>query len=111
MDAGKLDRRITLEYPSQAQGASGGVQSTWVAVPPVWASVRNFNGAERRATAAGGGEVAVARTEFTIRYRADVTPLWRVAYGGRYYNILHMNNFMERNESLILTCDTGANDG
>lgn len=111
MNAGKLNQRVRLETQTSAQGAAGGVQKTWVEVATVWASIRNFNGVERRATSAGGGEVAVARTEITIRYRGDVTTKMRVIHQGVIYNIAHVNNWMQRNESLTLTCDTGVNDG
>lgn len=111
MQAGKFDKRIRLEAEVTTQGAAGGVKTAWTEVATVWASVRNFSGGERRSTGAGGGEVEVARTEFTIRYRPGVTAKMRVVFKGAVYNIAHVNNFMERNESLVLTCDTGANDG
>lgn len=111
MQAGKLNQRIALDVPTATKGAAGGMQRGWTELDEVWASVRHFNGAERRSTGGGGGEVAVARTEFTIRYRSDVTALMRVRYKGQIYNIAHVNNWMERNERLVLTCDTGANDG
>lgn len=108
--AGKLNRRITLQTPTVTRGASGGVVKAWSEVAQVWAAVRHFSGNERQASSAGG-QVAEARTEFTMRYRAGITPKARVLYGGATYNIRHVNNVMERGEILVLTCDTGVNDG
>ena len=65
----------------------------------------------RRAASSAGGQVAEARTEITIRYRPFISAQSRVLYRGAVYNIRHVNNLMARNETLILTCDTGVNDG
>lgn len=111
LQAGKLDQRITLRAPSRTRGASGGFKKEWVDQPPMWAAVRNLSGNEQPATGAAGGRVAVARTEFTIPYRADVSAEWGVLYQGRHFNIVHVNDLMARRECLILTCDTGMNDG
>lgn len=70
------------------------------------AAVRHLSGNERRATS-HGGQVAEARTEITIRYRPGVHAQMRCQHQGVPYNIRHINNFMAKNESLILTCDTG----
>ena len=110
LQAGKLDQRLSLRQPAPAKGASGGFTRGWVTLPPMWGAVRHLSGTERRATSAGG-EVAEARTEITIPYRAEVTAQWSVLYQGRHYNIRHVNDFMARREFLILTCDTGVNDG
>ena len=110
LQAGKLDQRIALREPSQVRGTSGGFKKGWIDRPAMWAAVRHLSGNERRATSVGG-EVAVARTEFTIPYREGVTARWGVLYLGRHYNIQHVNDFMARREYLILTCDTGLNDG
>lgn len=112
MDPGKRNKRITIEAPTDGKGASGGMTRTWAAVAsmPVWAAVRHFGGNEQSAVKQGG-EVAVARTEFDISYRAGITARMRVSCDGVVYNIRHVNNWQERNESLVLTCDAGANNG
>lgn len=108
--AGKLDRRVTLQGVDITRGTSGGVVKGWADIATVWAAVRNLSGNERAASSAGG-QVAEARTEITIRYRPGITAQARVLYQGAVYNIRHANNLMERNETLILTCDTGVNNG
>lgn len=110
MDINKLTRRITLQTPTVTKGISGGIVTTWHDTSTPMAAVRHLSGNERQASSAGG-QVAEARTEFTIRWRAGVTPQMRVQYDGAVYNIRHVNDFMGRRESLILTCDTGVNDG
>lgn len=111
MQAGRLNRRITLQSLTVGKGTSGGMKKTWVNfASSVPAAVRNLSGNERRATSVGG-QVAEARTEFTIRYRSGVTADMRVLYQGAVYNIRHVNDWMGKRESLVLTCDTGMNDG
>ncbi|MFC7518697.1 phage head closure protein [Herbaspirillum sp. GCM10030257] len=112
MDAGPMDKRVTLEELTQGKDASGGRISTWTPVTQgtIAARVLPMNGNER-STTSKGGEVSEARTEFAIRYRPGVTSLMRVVYKGAYYNIKHVKNVNEANETLILTCDTGVNDG
>ncbi len=111
LQAGKLDQRITLRAPGRTRGASGGFKKQWIDQPPMWAAVRNLSGNETASTGVAGGRVAVARTEFTIPFRPDVSAEWGVLYQGRHYNIAHVNDLMARRECLILTCDTGMNDG
>lgn len=112
MQAGKLNERITLQRPVEGQGSRGGITRLWhdlaVDLP---ASRRDFGGTEKAATASAGGEVATARTEFTIRWMPGVDATMRVLHDGQTHNIRHVNNFAGRRESLILTCDTGVNDG
>ena len=109
--AGRLDRRITLQSLTVGKGTSGGMTKTWSDfATSIAAAVRNLSGNERQASSAGG-QVAQARTEFTIRYRAGVTAQMRVLYAGSVYNIQHVNDWMGKRESLVLTCDTGVNDG
>lgn len=106
----RRDKRVTIQNPVRGKDAAGGSTTTWTTLAPVWAAVRNFSGNERRATQSGG-EVAEARTEFDIGYLAGVTEESRVSYGGKLYNIKHVNNLNEAKRTLILTCDTGVNDG
>lgn len=112
MQNGKLTERITIEYPAHSRGPSGGQANTWqVLAANVAASRRDYSGNEKPATSAAGGQVATARVEFTVHWRPDVTTLMRVRHGTQLCNIRHINNFAGRRESLILTCDTGVNDG
>lgn len=108
--SGDLDRRITLESLSQTKDAEGGMVDSWPAVATVWAKVAHLSGNERRATS-HGGQAAEARTEFTIRYRSGLNAKMRVSYSGKIYNIRHLNDFAEEHRFVVLTCDTGVNDG
>lgn len=108
--AGKLDRMIVIESLSQTRDAEGGMVDTWSTFATVWAKVANLSGNERRITD-HGGKTAEARTEFTIRHLSGVTETMRVSYGGKYYDINHVNDFEEAHRFMILTCSTGMNLG
>ncbi|KAB2902134.1 MAG: phage head closure protein [Burkholderiaceae bacterium] len=112
LQAGKLTQRVTLQSVTVGKGASGGVEKQWADIAAgLPAAVRHMSGNERQATAAAGGQVAEARTEITIRWRPGITASMRILYGGSVYNIRHVNDFMARREFLVLTCETGVNDG
>lgn len=109
--AGQLNKQITIQQRTQTKDAEGGMVDAWTDFAAnVWAKVNNLSGNENSATAKGG-ERLEARTEFTIYYIDGVTNKMRVSSGGKYYNIRFVNNYMEANEYLIITCDTGGNDG
>ena len=107
LQSGKLDRRITLVQPTVTKDAAGGIASAWADVATVWASVRTFAGDEKEQTKSGG-QTAVARTEFTVRYRAGVTAAMRVRFAEKLYEIRFVNDWMDRHEFILLTCDTGV---
>lgn len=105
-----LNRRITIEALTQTQDSQGGMVDSWATAFTVWAKVMNLSGNERKLTNQGG-KVAEARTEFTVRYNAGITAKHRVSYNGKLYNITHVNDYNENHRFMILTCDTGMNDG
>lgn len=107
--AGQLKTRISVEALTPGKDTSGGVTRTWGAHASVWARVRHYSGNERRATAAGGGQVAEARTEFVLRFRTDITDTMRIKLGGVIYNIRHIAP-VDR-QWLIINADTGVSNG
>lgn len=109
--AGQLNKQITIQSRTGTKDAEGGMVDSWADfAADLWAKVNNLSGNERQATAKGGDRLD-ARTEFTIYYLDGITNKMRVSFGGKYYNIRHVNNYMENNEYLVITCDTGGNDG
>lgn len=111
MQAGKLNERVTLQRLEVGRGASGGITRAWLPfAQDLPASRRDFSGNERGATSKGG-EVATARIEFTIRWLPGVNAAMRLLHGEEIFDILHVNNFAGRRESLVLTCESGLNNG
>jgi SPP1 family predicted phage head-tail adaptor len=87
LDAGSLDRRITLERATATQASPSGEQLlTWAEETTIWAEVQPLSGGELfRAQQLE----AKADTRFRVRYRTDITPdeKLRISYGGRTYDI------------------------
>jgi SPP1 family predicted phage head-tail adaptor len=108
--AGTLDKRIVIETLTQTKDSEGGMSDAWGSPINTWAKIANLSGNERHITA-HGGQVAEARTEFTIRYRTGINEKMRVTYNSKIYNIRFINDFAEDHRFLVLTCDTGVNDG
>lgn len=108
--ATKLNRRITLQSLVQGKDDRSGLATNWIDFATVWAAPKNYSGEERNVVKLGG-QVAVARTEFMIRYRSGVDHTMRVVFNGAMHNIRHVNDVNDEHRILILTCDTGLNDG
>ena len=93
MRAGRLDRRITLEFVTRGKSAGNEPTEDWTTIAPVavWAEVRPLSGREFFAATAAQ-IVADEMLAFTIRHRADVRPgSARIKYNAgdeeRVYNI------------------------
>jgi SPP1 family predicted phage head-tail adaptor len=83
--AGKLDRRIALRVATQGADDFGSPVETWADLAVVWAEKRDLRGREFYQANADNAEI---ETVFRIRWRSDVSPLNRIAYDGRDYDIV-----------------------
>lgn len=77
MDAGRLDRRITLQSSVATRDAAGGMVETWSDVATVWAQVRNLSAREVQLAAQRGAAVKAA---VTVRYRTGLATDMRVVF-------------------------------
>lgn len=102
MKAGELRHRITIQQPTDARGASGGVTKGWSVLAVVWANVQPMSGRELR------GLSAEAVSELThtvcIRHRSDVTTEMRIAWQSRTFDIESIINVNEADEETQLMC-------
>ncbi|HEX5486501.1 MAG TPA: phage head closure protein [Limnobacter sp.] len=111
MDAGSLNKRITLQRKVTTKGPAGGVQETWenlTDTPEVWARKVDRSGVQ---TTESGQTISKVTSNFRIRYRTDVEPSMRVLFNSRPYNILYVLDLDGMNDFLELMCETGANNG
>jgi len=103
MQAGKLDRRITLQGATESQSDSGEIIYTWGNVATVWAELVSAKGNERFANAQLIGK---AITTFRFRYSTAtkvITTKHRVVYDGREYDIVDVRE-PKRRETLEIDC-------
>jgi SPP1 family predicted phage head-tail adaptor len=99
MQAGRLDRRVTLQRATFAQDDTGQEVATWSTLATVWASRRRASARETLAAA----EVSAAITDvFECRWASawsDESPLDRLAFEGRAYDIASVDE-IGRHEGL-----------
>lgn len=103
--------RIVFEKLTQTK-VRGGMVDVWSVDFAMWAAIKNWpSRGSQDALTSVGGQVSLARTEFTTSYAARVTHTHRILFNGKIYNITHLNNYNQQNIDLVITCDTGRNDG
>jgi len=110
MQAGKLNKRITLQRPVKTQSpVTGAVVNGWADQAELWATVTDLSARDFVAAQAGQSEVT---TRITIRWREDVTDKHRILYRGRVYDIQGvLEDDKSGREYLTLPCSRGVNDG
>lgn len=110
MQAGKLNKRITLQKPVKTQSqVTGAVVNGWADQAELWANVTDLSARDFVAAQAGQSEVT---TRITIRWRDDVTDKHRILYRGRVYDIQGvLEDDKSGREYLTLPCSRGVNDG
>jgi SPP1 family predicted phage head-tail adaptor len=104
--AGELDRRVKLERLFAETQPDGQVVEKYQEVARLWARVEPLGGRE------GFGQqqfVATGDVRFTIRWRDDVTPLERIVWDGREYDIVSVAE-EGRREGLLVVGKARAED-
>ncbi|WP_418885044.1 phage head closure protein [Aurantimonas endophytica] len=107
MDAGRMDRRITLERFTETRDAFNEPVQTWAPLATVWASKEDIRDGERWSAQEVGAEVT---TRFRVRWSsvvADLNPKDRVQFDGRTYDIVAVKE-IGRREGLEITASARA---
>lgn len=96
MRTGRLDRRITLQYPSAVQNDYGEPVVTWVDIATVWAEKVENNGQERFTE---NQYLSKAERLFRVRWSEtalQMTTLHRVVFDGRAHDVVHVQEISRR---------------
>lgn len=107
MEAGRLDKQVTIQAFTVTQNGIGEAVKGWANVATVWASVEPLQGREFWSQQQLQSEVT---TRVRIRYRADVTAKNRILYGTRVLLVESVINPKERKEELQLMCSEGVSN-
>lgn len=102
MKAGGFDRRIEILRGVLTVNAFNEKIRTFATIATVWAMVVPVNDGERRA---GGQTLATRQSRFTIRWSSavrDITPVDRLRFDGRVYDIDGVKE-LARREGLEIT--------
>lgn len=91
--AGDLNRRLTMEAPSESDDGAGGVTRSYAAVATLWANVAPQ---AMRADIAAASLGAVQRFRIVVRRRDDVTTRHRLRDGDAVYAIVAARTSTDR---------------
>jgi SPP1 family predicted phage head-tail adaptor len=98
IDAGSMDRRITIQGVSLADDGYGGQVETWSTVAEVWAQFLPGGGNEKFASAQVYAET---QARFRIRWRSGLSPKNRITFDGKTWDVLAVDE-VGRKEGLEL---------
>ena len=112
LQAGKFDKRVRFEQPSEVKGAFGHRTAGWALVKEAWVRIRPVGSNERLAAfQMKSGQTHVVETGYHPAL-AVAGGAWRIVYGARTFNIVGLpRNRDEANELLIFDCSEGGADG
>lgn len=111
MEAGKLDRRVTILTRVEVQDAAyGSYAASWVPLATVWAQVTDMlpSRAERIAE---GVQIANRPCRVRMRYRSDVTSAMRLKIGTRELRIVGGPSELGRREGIELVAEELTSEG
>lgn len=84
MRAGRMNRKITIQQPTETLDSYNQPVASWSTYKTVWAEYLPKRGREYFAA---DQTVAEADAVFRIRYDSGVTRKMRISFGGDYYDI------------------------
>lgn len=98
----KLNRRVVLQRRVAGKDALGQPNTGWQEVAPVWAHIRNENGAQ---TIKAGAETSKLKASIRIRYRSGLSEDMRVLYGAIAYQIQAILPDEDNKQFVDLVCE------
>lgn len=99
--SGRLRHRVELQEPTVAQNTVGELVTTWTTIATVPAEVLDLRGREYLTAREAHAETT---TKITLRYRDDLTRLWRVKHGARVFDVEAVVDLQGRRRVLELMC-------
>lgn len=101
LDAGILDKRITIQETFEDDDLAGGVIDNWSEVITCWAQVKPL-GAKQ--VYEYRSQNVKATHKIKVRGNISVTDNNRILYGSRIFEILFVENELEENVVKWVTC-------
>jgi len=109
MEAGRLRKRVAIQYPEETYDpAFGAISVEWKLLANVWAEVAPLSAREYIAASALD---SVVTARITIRYRDDITNENRIVYRDKIYNIQGtLNDIYYYSDYITLPCSQDVTD-
>ena len=101
MQAGRLNRRVTLQSPSQSVDELGQPIPGWTDVATLWGDVRLRSGLE---SVKAGAVVSTVQASVRIRYRKGINAGMRVLVDSVPYEVLAVQPDVGGREYVDLVC-------
>lgn len=98
MEAGRLNRRITVQHKTVTELPSGEEVATWEDLATCWAALENITAAD---AARQYGLAVQSELRFKVRYRTDLTTKMAVFYRGKRYLVTKLEESQDRTFTLI----------
>ncbi|WP_368655394.1 phage head closure protein [Castellaniella ginsengisoli] len=113
MQAGNLNRKITIQKRVQGQSPSGQPIDEWQDVTKVWAWVKTQSGmaVARQTGESGGVAMSLNSYSFRVRFRPDITDDMRIVYGGLYFDIQQVRHDLAGHIWTDLVTEQGGSEG
>jgi len=108
LQAGSLNRVVTIQQRSMAVDTFGQQSETWTTLLTARASVEPMSGSE---LVAAGAQLDETMITVVVRYRPSITAAMRLTYQGAVYNILSVVDDYARHRKLTLMCQQGLTRG
>ena len=102
MQAGRLNRRVTLQAPGTATDELGQPIPGWTDVATLWADIRMKSGLE---SIKAGASVSVVQASIRVRYRAGITAGMRLTHNLQAFNIVAVMPDVGGREYVDLVCE------
>ena len=99
----RLRHRVIIQQPTVAYNSYGEPTTTWSTLATVWASIKPIWGMESKNAEADQLQSTVMH-DIRVRFREDVTPLMRITYSTRTFDIEMVTDPDGRRELLQLQC-------
>ena len=97
MRSGSLRHRIVIQESTEVSDGMGSFTTTWSDTLEAWAAIWPLSSKE--SLDAMKLELQVTH-KIRIRYRSGITAKNRIKFGTRYFNIISLINYEERNKQL-----------
>ena len=102
MQAGRLNRRCTLQAPGTAQDELGQPIPGWTDVATVWGDIRLKSGLE---AIKAGAPVSTVQASIRVRYRGGITAGMRLTHNLQAFNIVAVMPDVGGREYVDLVCE------
>ena len=112
-EAGKFNRRITIQKRTENMSQFGQLEDKWVDVyPNIWAYVLSKPGTSvAKSQPAEGVARAVATYSFRVRYRKGIDAAMRIVYRGKYFEITEVIEDIRNHEYVDIAATFGGSAG